>query len=69
MTSPHEVLTAYSEGRTSSSRAIWLLHLDGYRDLLLAMCHAGHPLPRPPQHEIDAQVAAALPILREHLIP
>lgn len=66
--SPHDILTAYSEGRISSLLAIHALHLDGYRDLLLAMCDAGHPLPRPPQHEIDAQVAAAQPIFEEYLI-
>ena len=66
--SPHDVLSAYSEGRISSADAIIALHLDGYRDLFLAMCDAGHPLPKPPQAEIDAQVEAALPILERYLI-
>jgi hypothetical protein len=68
MTSSHDILTAYSAGRISSGQAIAALHLDGFRDLLIAMADAGHPM-RPPQAETDAQVAAALPILREHLIP
>jgi hypothetical protein len=66
--SPHDVLTAYSDGRISSGKAIALPHLDGYRDLFLAMCDAGHPLPKPPASELEAQVAAALPLLREALI-
>jgi hypothetical protein len=68
MTSPHDVLTAYSEGRISSGKAIAALHLDGYRDLFIAMCDAGHPLPKPPAAELEAQVAAALPVLRAALI-
>lgn len=66
--SPHDILTDYSNGRISSSRAAALLHLDGYRELLIAMCDAGHPLPRPSEEEIDAQVAAALPLLMAALI-
>ena len=66
--SPHDILTAYSNGRLSSSKAISLLHLDGYRDLLIAMCDAGHPLPRPSDEEVDRQVAAALPLLKMALI-
>jgi hypothetical protein len=66
VTSPHDILTAYSEGRISSREAIAALGFDGYRDLFIAMCDAGHPLP---QHEIDAQVAAATPILAAYLIP
>jgi hypothetical protein len=64
---PHEILSAYSQGRISSGRAIWLLHLDGFLDLLIAMGDAGHPLPRPSLAEIEAQVAVALPLLREAL--
>jgi hypothetical protein len=69
VTSPHDIMTAYSEGRISSREAIAALHLDGYRDLFIAMCDAGHPLPRPPQSELDAQVAAASPILAAYLLP
>lgn len=66
--SPHDILTAYSKGQISSREAIIKLHLDGYRDLFLAMTDAGHALPRPPKAEVDQQVAAALPLLREALI-
>jgi hypothetical protein len=66
--SPHDILTAYSEGRITSSEAIDQLHLDGYRDLVIAIYDAGHPLPVPSQAEISRQVAAALPLLREALI-
>jgi hypothetical protein len=66
--SPHDILTAYSKGQISSADAIFRLHLDGYRDLFLAMTDAGHPLPRPASTETDQQVIAALPLLREALI-
>jgi hypothetical protein len=66
--SPHDILTAYSKGQISSADAIFRLRLDGYRDLFLAMTDAGHPLPRPGKDELDRQVMAALPILREALI-
>jgi hypothetical protein len=66
--SPHDILTAYSKGQISSADAIFRLRLDGYRDLFLAMTDAGHPLPRPAKAEIDQQVIAALPLLREALI-
>lgn len=66
--SPHDILTAYSEGQLSSAEAIVKLHLNGYRDLFLAVTDAGHALPRPSQAEIERQVSAALPILREALI-
>lgn len=69
LSTPHDILTAYSEGRISSFQAIHLLHLDGYRDLLLAMCDADHPLPRPPKEEVEEQVRNALPILKAALIP
>ena len=65
--SPHDILKAYSKGEISSAGAIFKLRLDGYRDLFLAMTDAGHPLPRPDKAEIDRQVMAALPILREAL--
>jgi hypothetical protein len=66
--SPHDILTDYSSGRISASQAIALLHLGGYRDLLIAMCDADHPLPRPSDEEVASQVAAALPLLRAALI-
>jgi hypothetical protein len=66
--SPHDILTAYSKGQISPADAIFRLRLDGYRDLFLAMTDAGHPLPRPAKAEIDQQVIAALPLLREALI-
>lgn len=67
LTSPHDILSAYSEGRLSSGEAIRRLHLDGYRDLIIAMADAGHPLPRPPRAELERQVAGALPLLRAAL--
>jgi hypothetical protein len=66
--SPHDILTAYSKGQISSADAIFKLRLDGYRDLFLAMTDAGHPLPRPSNTEVNQQVMAALPLLREALI-
>jgi hypothetical protein len=67
LTSPHDILSAYSRGEISSSRAIGLLHLDGYRSLLIALADAGHALPRPSQQEVEDQLRAALPLMREAL--
>jgi|GEM_PF-2835428 len=69
MASPHDILSAYSEGRIAASEAIRRLHLDGVRDLLISMADAGHPLPRPSDDEVRQQVGAALPLLRAALIP
>ena len=63
MTSPHDILSAYSRGEIGSGEAIRQLGLDGARDLLIAMADAGHPLPKPPQAELEQQVAEALPLL------
>lgn len=67
LTSPHDILSAYSHGAISSRDAISKLHFDGFRDLLIAMADAGHPLPRPPGDETEAQIAVALPLLRKAL--
>jgi hypothetical protein len=69
LTSPHDILSAYSNGSISSSQAIARLQLGGYRDLVVAMADAGHALPRPSQAEIDRQLEDALPILRAALLP
>jgi len=69
LTSPYDILHAYSQGRISSGEAICRLHLDGFRDLVIAMADAGHPLPRPPRAEVERQVQAALPLLRQALKP
>ncbi len=69
LTSPHDVLSAYSKGAISSGDAIRRLHLGGYRDLLIAMADAGHALPRPSKEEIDAQLRDALPLLKAALLP
>ena len=67
LTSPHDILSAYSRGDISSNRAIWLLNLDGYRSLIIAMAVAGHPLPRPSDEEMETELRVALPLLREAL--
>lgn len=67
MGSPHDIMSAYSQGRISQSEAISRLHLDGPWELLIAMADSGHPLPRPPEAEVRAQVAQALPLLRAAL--
>lgn len=67
LTSPHDILSAYSRGEISSGKAIGLLHLDGYLDLLIALADAGHSLPRPSDQEVKSQLSAALPLLREAL--
>ncbi len=66
-TSPHDILSAYSRCEIGSSAAISLLHLDGFRSLIIAMADAGHSLPRPSDQEIEAQLPVALPLLREAL--
>jgi hypothetical protein len=69
MATPFDILTAYSQGKLSPAEAIRRLHLDGARDLLIAVADAGHPLPRPTDEEVRTQVAEALPLLRAALIP
>jgi hypothetical protein len=69
LTSPHDILSAYSRGHVSSGEAMAMLGLDGFVDLLVAMADAGHPLPRPSAAEVEAQLEAALPLLRSVLVP
>jgi hypothetical protein len=68
LTSPHDVLSAYSHGDVSSGEAMAMLGLGGYLDLFVAMTDAGHPLPKPSDDEIAAQLEAALPLLRSVLV-
>lgn len=68
LTSPHDILSAYSHGDVSSSEAMAMLGLGGYVDLLVAMTDAGHPLPRPSDDETETQLEAALPLLRSVLV-
>jgi hypothetical protein len=67
LTSPHDILSAYSRGEICSGKAIGMLQLEGYRGLLIAMADAGHSLPRPSDEEIAAQLKVALPLLRDAL--
>ena len=62
LTSPHDILSAYSKGFISSGDAISKLHFDGYRDLVITLANAGHDLPRSSDEEILSQVRAALPL-------
>lgn len=67
--SPHDILSAYASAEIGSGEAIAMLGLDGYRSLVVAMADAGHPLPRPPAAEVEAQLETALPMLRSVLVP
>ena len=67
LTSPHDILSAYSRGAIGPGDAMVMLNLDGVQDLLAAMVDAGHALPRPSQGEIEAQVARAMPLLESVL--
>lgn len=67
MSSPHDIMSAYSQGRIGQSEAIRRLKLHGALDLLIAMADSGHPLPRPTDAEVRIQVAEALPLLRAAL--
>lgn len=68
LTSPHDVLSAYSQGHLSSGDAVAMLQLDGFVGLLAAMADAGHPLPRPSIDEVESQLETALPLLRSVLV-
>lgn len=69
LTSPYDILSAYSRGEISSSQALAKLHLDGFRGLLFAMADAGHPLPKPSEEEIRSKLRDALPLLARALLP
>ena len=60
---PYDVLSAYSRAEISSDDAVVALGLDGFRELVVAMADAGHPLPRPHEDEVEAQLDAAMPLL------
>ena len=68
MNTPHQILSAYSQGRISAIQAMSALHMDGRLELLIAMADAGNPLPRPAADEVERQVKAAVPLLRAALI-
>lgn len=63
LVTPHDVLSAYARSEIGSGEAIASLGLSGFRELIVAMADAGHRLPRPPEAETEAQVAAAMPLL------
>ncbi|MEL6064658.1 MULTISPECIES: hypothetical protein [unclassified Methylobacterium] len=63
LVTPHDVLSAYAQAEISADDAIASLGLNGVRDLILAMAEAGHHLPRPAEADVEAQLAAAMPLL------
>ncbi|MCJ2073331.1 hypothetical protein MKK75_31865 [Methylobacterium sp. J-030] len=63
LVTPHDILSAYSRAEIGADDAIASLGLNGYRDLIVAMADAGHRLPRPAEAEVEAQLAAAMPLL------
>lgn len=67
LTSPHNVLSAYSRGQIGSLEAQAMLGLDSHRDLVIAMVDVGHALPKPSADEIAAQVDATYDLLRSVL--
>lgn len=68
LTSPHNVLSAYSRGQIGSLESQAMLRLDSHRDLVIAMVDAGHALPKPSMNEVEAQVDATYDLLRSVLI-
>jgi hypothetical protein len=62
-----DYLRAYSEGRITRDVAMDGIGVDNYRDFSAVLLDGGYRLPRGTAEQTDAEVAAALPILRRHL--
>ncbi len=62
-----DYLRAYSEGRVTRDVAMDGIGVDNYRDFSAVLLDSGYRLPRGTALQTDAEVAAALPILRRHL--
>ncbi|MFN8702139.1 MAG: hypothetical protein ACK5X0_08450 [Rhodospirillales bacterium] len=69
MRSETDILMAYSKGEITSIDAKRMLDIDTYGELMMRVWRADLDQPRPPQAELEAQAAAALPILRAALLP
>ena len=67
LTTTADYLRAYSEGRVTRDVAMDGIGVDNYRDFSAVLLDSGYRLPRGMAEQTDAEVAAALPILRRHL--
>ena len=63
LTTTH-VIESFMAGKISREEAMQCLHMDSYSELLNALADRGIAPPKPPQAQVEAELEAAMPILR-----
>lgn len=59
-----QVIDSFMAGKTSREDAMQCLHMGSYSELLNALADRGIAPPKPPQAQVEAELEAAMPILR-----
>ena len=59
-----QVIDSFLAGETSREEAMRNLHMDSYSELLNALADRGIAPPKPSRTQVEAELEAAMPILR-----
>lgn len=59
-----QVIDSFVAGETSREETMRILHMESYSELLNALADRGIGPPKPPLEQVEAELAAAMPILR-----
>ena len=63
LTTTH-VIESFMAGKISREEAMQCMHMRSYSELLNALADRGFAPPKPPQDQVEAELEAAMPILR-----
>lgn len=59
-----QVIDSFLAGETFREETMQILHMDSYSELLNALADRGIAPPRPSRAQVEAELEAAMPILR-----
>ncbi len=59
-----QVIDSFVAGKTSREETMQFLHMQSYSELLNALADRGIAPPKPPRAQVEAELEAAMPILR-----
>ncbi|MCW3782923.1 hypothetical protein [Defluviimonas salinarum] len=67
MVTVRQILDGFLAGSVTDHEAMDALHMETYADLINALADIGEAPPLPPKAEVEAEVEAALPLIRKRL--
>ena len=59
-----QIIDSFAAGETSREETMQSLHMESYSELLNALADRGIAPPKPPRAQVEAELEAAMPILR-----